>query len=47
MSDFKAVGLTEEKLLRMQRLVYELLAEQKSEELGIEIQVVTKQKKAS
>ena len=50
MGEFRAVGLTEEKTVRMISLVYELLAKQEAEERNCEITVnpqITKIQNAS
>ena len=50
MGEFKTVGLTEDKTVRMISLVYELLAKQESEERNCEITVnsqITRIKNAS
>jgi hypothetical protein len=50
MGEFKTVGLTEDKTVRMISLVYELLAKQESETRGCEITVnsrITRIKNAS
>ena len=41
MSEFKTVGLTEDMMKKIISLPYQLLAMQKSEELGCEISVTT------